>query len=164
MDTFSSKKRSAIMRRVHSRNTGPEKMVRSLLHGLGFRFRLHRKDLPGNPDIVLPKYSTVVFVHGCFWHRHAGCPRATTPAVNQDYWLPKFERTVRRDRRNVKELQRQGWHVIIVWECELRDPARLAKKMKEGIVPSLMFDSIDIPSFKMAAEPKKRYQGAKGER
>lgn len=152
------------MRLVHSRDTGPEKIVRTLLHGLGFRFRLHRKDLPGNPDIVLPKYSTVVFVHGCFWHRHAGCPRATTPAVNQEYWLPKFERTVKRDRRNVSELQRQGWHVIVVWECELRDRERLAKRLKEAIGRPRRFDSIDMPSLQMAAEPAKPYEGAKDER
>jgi len=120
--------------------------------------------LPGNPDIVLPKYSTVVFVHGCFWHRHAGCPRATTPAVNQEYWLPKFERTVKRDRRNVSELQRQGWHVIVVWECELRDRERLAKRLKEAIGRPRRFDSIDMPSLQMAAEPAKPYEGAKDER
>jgi DNA mismatch endonuclease, patch repair protein len=151
------------MRLVHSSDTGPEKVVRSLLHGLGFRFRLHRKDLPGNPDIVLPKYSTVVFVHGCFWHRHAGCPRATTPAVNQEYWLPKFERTVKRDRTNVRELQRQGWHVIIVWECELRDRERLAKRLKEAIVPPRMFDSIDLPSLQMADEPARPYESTRDE-
>lgn len=151
------------MKLVHSRDTVPEKVVRSLLHHLGFRFRLHRKDLPGNPDIVLPKYSTVVFVHGCFWHRHAGCPRATTPATNQEYWLPKFERTVKRDRRNVAELKRQGWHVIIVWECELRDRERLAKRLNETIAPPRIFDSIDLPSFQMAAEPARAYEGAKNE-
>ncbi len=164
MDTFSPEKRSAIMRLVRSTDTSPEKMVRSLLHGLGFRFRLHRKDVPGNPDIVLPKYSTVVFVHGCFWHRHVGCPRASTPAVNQDYWLPKFDRTVKRDRRNAKELQRQGWHVVVVWECELRDPDRLAKRLKKVIAASQPFDPSDMPVLQMAADPPTPYEITKGQR
>ena len=126
MDTFSPEKRSDIMRRVRSVDTVPEKAVRSLLHRLGFRFRLHRSDLPGKPDIVLPKYRTVLFVHGCFWHRHQGCPNATTPASRREYWLPKFRRTVQRDVRNKRELWRQGWSVIVVWECELRDISVLA--------------------------------------
>ena len=129
MDTFSTTKRSQIMRRVRSKDTIPEKTVRSLLHRLGFRFRLHRKDLPGKPDIVLPKHKTVVFVHGCFWHRHVGCARATTPASRKDYWLPKFQRTVWRDKANQEELRQLGWNVIVVWECELRDIARLAAKL-----------------------------------
>lgn len=121
------------MRRVRSTDTTPEKKLRSLLHRLGFRFRLHRKELPGKPDIVLPKYSTVVFVHGCFWHRHPGCRQVTTPATRQDYWLPKFRRTVERDRRNQKELHRRGWNVIVVWECELRELDKLAQRLTSDL-------------------------------
>lgn len=108
------------MRRVHSTDTTPERRVRSFLHKLGFRFRLHRKDLPGKPDIVLPGRRTVIFVHGCFWHCHRSCPRATIPASRQEYWRPKFERTIARDRENQEELRRQGWNVIVVWECETK--------------------------------------------
>ncbi len=121
MDTFPPEKRSDIMRCVHSTDTTPERKVRSLLHKLGYRFRIHRPDLPGKPDIVLPKRRTVVFVHGCFWHRHQGCPRATTPASRQEYWLPKFRRTVDRDRKNQEELRQRGWNVVVVWECETKD-------------------------------------------
>ncbi len=121
MDVFTRQQRSEIMRRVKSRDTRPEKKVRSLLHSLGFRFRLHRKDLPGHPDIVLPKHSAAIFVHGCFWHRHPGCPRATTPGTRKDYWSSKFQRNIARDARNQDDLRSIGWRVLVVWECELRD-------------------------------------------
>ncbi len=149
------------MRLVRSKDTAPEKTVRSLLHGLGFRFRLHRKDLPGNPDIVLPKYSTVIFVHGCFWHRHSGCSRATTPKANRDYWLPKFERTVKRDRENVKALRKQGWRVLIVWECELRDADRLLEKLKRAITDRGSFFQHDTFPVQMAAEAPEPYERSK---
>ena len=119
------------MRLVHSTDTAPEKKVRSLLHRLGFRFRLHRRDLPGKPDIVLPKHLAVVFVHGCFWHRHPGCPRATTPASRQEYWQPKFIRTVERDKKNQEELSQRGWTVVVVWECETKDLSNLAANLLE---------------------------------
>ena len=121
------------MRRVRGKNTAPEKAVRSLLHRLGFRFRLHRADLPGKPDVVLPRYKTVVFVHGCFWHRHVGCAHASTPASRQGYWLPKFRRTIKRDKANQEELRRLGWNVIVVWECELWDLDRLAARLPQLI-------------------------------
>ena len=105
MDTASPEKRSWIMRQVKGRDTSPEKIVRSLLHRMGYRFRLQRDDLPGKPDIVLPRFKTVVFVNGCFWHRHSGCKRATTPATNVDYWQTKFARNVARDARNQAELE-----------------------------------------------------------
>jgi DNA mismatch endonuclease (patch repair protein) len=121
------------MRRVRGKDTTPEMAVRSLLHRLGFRFRLHRKDLPGKPDIVLPKHKAAIFVHGCFWHRHAGCSRASTPATRQEYWLPKFRRTVERDKRNQDKLRRAGWNVIVVWECEIRDMDRLSMLLPNRI-------------------------------
>lgn len=152
------------MRRVRSKNTTPERKVRSLLHRLGFRFRLHLKDLPGKPDIVLPKHSSVIFVHGCFWHRHPGCPRATTPAANQDYWLPKFKKTVERDKRNQIELRRRGWRVTVVWECELRDLDRLAKRLTIAIAGSPVPYSQDVSTIQMAAEPHAAFGWRKNKR
>ena len=146
------------MRRVRSTNTTPERKVRSLLHHLGFRFRLHRKDLPGKPDIVLPKHSTVVFVHGCFWHRHTGCPHASTPATHQDYWLPKFKRTVKRDQRNQKELHLRGWNVIVIWECELREINLLAERLTRAITASQCLYAQDFPIAQMADEALESYQ------
>ncbi len=148
------------MRRVRSTNTTTEKKVRSLLHRLGFRFRLHRRDLPGKPDIVLRKYSTVVFVHGCFWHRHPGCPRTTIPATRQDYWLPKFEKTVDRDRRNLRKLHQLGWNVVVVWECELRNDEELRDKLKKAITKKRGFYHQDVSSYKMAAETKVDYRSS----
>ena len=118
MDHLTRERRSWNMSRIKSKNTTPEKRVRSALHRLGYRFRLHVKTLPGNPDIVLPKHKTVIFVHGCFWHRHSACPKAAMPSTNQEYWTRKFQQTVERDKREQGELGRLGWNVIIVWECE----------------------------------------------
>jgi len=119
VDFLSPSERSERMSRIRSSNTSPELALRRALHALGFRFRLHRKDLPGKPDIVLPRYETVVFVHGCFWHRHAGCKVATTPKSNTGFWVEKFDRNVARDSRSRELLEAQGWKVIVVWECEL---------------------------------------------
>ena len=145
------------MRRVRSTDTTPERKVRSILHKLGYRFRIHRLDLPGKPDIVLPKRRAVVFVHGCFWHRHQGCPNATTPASRQEYWLPKFRRTVDRDRKNRKELRLQGWNVIVVWECETKGSQKLATQL------SWLIDSYPsnlkplLSSSAIAAEKREDY-------
>lgn len=117
-DNVSPSERSRIMRRVQSRDTAPEKMVRKVLHAAGFRFRLHSKNLPGQPDIVLPRYKTVVFVHGCFWHWH-GCRRSRMPSSNAVYWNRKITRNVQRDAVNEAALRLVGWAVEIVWECEL---------------------------------------------
>ncbi|MBI1393667.1 MAG: DNA mismatch endonuclease Vsr [Alphaproteobacteria bacterium] len=112
--------RSRIMRAVKSSNTGPERALRRALHARGFRFRLNDASLPGAPDIVLPRWRAVIFVHGCFWHRH-DCPRgARTPATNVDYWTRKLSRNAERDRENAKALRALGWRVRIVWECELK--------------------------------------------
>ncbi|MGM8849927.1 very short patch repair endonuclease [Salinicola halophyticus] len=118
------------MKAVRQKNTGAEVLTRQLLHGLGLRFRLHHKHLPGSPDIVLPKRGTVIFVHGCYWHRHPGCKYASTPKTNQDFWLPKFERNVERDARKEKALRDTGWRVLIVWECETRDLVRLESRLR----------------------------------
>ena len=107
--------------------------MRRLLHAMGFRFRLHRKDLPGTPDVVLPRWRAVVFVHGCFWHRHPGCPKVYTPASRQDYWLPKFARNVERDRDNRAALEALGWRVVVVWECEIGDTDRLRNHLRDTL-------------------------------
>jgi DNA mismatch endonuclease (patch repair protein) len=120
-DMFDKQKRSEIMSKVHSNDTSPEIRVRKLLHRMGYRFRLHRQDLPGKPDIVLPKYKTVVFVHGCFWH---GCPvcrhAQVRPQTNTGYWNKKLDRTMARDKENIARLESLGWRVLVIWECETR--------------------------------------------
>lgn len=121
MDSLTKPERSERMSRIRGKDTKPEKIVRSWLHRQGFRFRLHRKDLPGKPDIVLPKYKTVILVHGCFWHRHPGCPISTTPKTNTKFWEEKFCKNLERDTRNRKALEALGWKVIVVWECEVKD-------------------------------------------
>jgi DNA mismatch endonuclease (patch repair protein) len=114
------------MARVGSKNTKPEMLVRRALHRLGFRFRLHRRDLPGRPDIVLPKYKTAIFVHGCFWHRHPGCRRTTIPKTREAFWLSKFEANISRDRKATEALERDGWKVLVLWECEIAASSVLA--------------------------------------
>lgn len=114
------------MSRIRSSNTSPEVALRCALHSLGLRFRLHHKDLPSKPDIVLPRYRTVVFVHGCFWHRHNGCKVSNTPKVNTEFWVAKFDRNVARDTRARELLEAQGWRVIVVWECELSSGRKAA--------------------------------------
>lgn len=111
------------MSRIKGKDTKPERKVRSWLHQHGFRFRLHKKDLPGTPDISLPKYKTVIFVHGCFWHRHAGCKFAYTPKSRIEFWDNKFRSTIERDLKKIKALEASGWRVLVVWECELADNA-----------------------------------------
>ena len=121
MDSLSKKKRSWNMSRIHGKNTKPELTVRSLLHRMGYRFRLHRNDLPGKPDIILPKYKTVIFVNGCFWHRHSKCKFAYTPKSRAKFWENKFKNTVERDKNNQKDLMKSGWNILVIWECELED-------------------------------------------
>lgn len=128
MDTFSPKERSAIMRLVKSEDTTPELAVRKLVHALGYRYRLHRRDLPGCPDLVFPARRKVVFVHGCFWHWH-GCKRSRMPKSNESYWRAKIDRNVQRDAENLKLLKGQGWRVLVVWECQIKNAKRLAKKL-----------------------------------
>ncbi|MFC1575529.1 very short patch repair endonuclease [Gemmatimonadota bacterium] len=125
--------RSEMMARVRSRDTGPEITVRQLLHSAGFRFRLHRMDLPGTPDIVLPKYRTVVFVNGCFWHGHSGCRRSSLPSTNREFWKRKIHRNKERDASVVSKLRAIGWKVVIVWECEIAEGGLLLKRLAEEL-------------------------------
>ncbi len=125
----SEEKRSWIMSRVKGRDTNPERLVRSLLHRMGYRFRVHRKDLPGTPDIVLPRYRKIIFVHGCFWHQHPGCPKSKRPASNREFWDRKFENTITRDQRNIAQLKELGWDTLIIWQCETRDRESLRIKI-----------------------------------
>jgi DNA mismatch endonuclease, patch repair protein len=119
------------MRQIKSRDMKPEVTVRRLVHALGFRFQLHRKDLPGKPDLVFPGRKAIIFVHGCFWHQHPNrkCLDARMPKSNPDYWLPKLSRNQVRDKANLKDLKAAGWRVLVVWECETKDPARLRHKL-----------------------------------
>lgn len=130
MDFVSPAVRSHIMKSVGRKHTRPELAVRTALRRLGASYRLHVKLLPGSPDIVVRSRSLVIFVHGCFWHRHAGCSRCTTPRTRASYWKEKFEANVVRDRRNSQALASLGWSVIVIWECETRDPSGLEEKLK----------------------------------
>lgn len=126
-----SEERSAIMRAVPQKNSKPEMIVRRALHHLGYRFRLHRRDLPGTPDIVLPRHRVAIFVHGCFWHRHPGCRLASTPRTRTEFWQSKFDRNVERDTMATQALQKLGWRVLVIWECETRDIARLTDMLAQ---------------------------------
>ena len=121
VDRLTTEHRSWNMSRIRGANTKPEKRVRSILHSNGYRFRLHRKTLPGKPDIVLPKYKSVILVHGCFWHRHIGCRFAYTPKSRTEFWSAKFARTVQRDKENLVALKLLGWRALVVWECQIED-------------------------------------------
>ncbi len=120
MDIWSKEKRSDVMSKIRSQNTKPEKLVRSLLFKSGFRFRIHKKDLPGKPDIVLPKYKTVIFVHGCFWHFHKDCKEGRIPNTNSKFWMEKLSKNIERDANHIINLKLLGWRVIVIWECELK--------------------------------------------
>lgn len=128
-DNLNSEQRSHAMRQVRSGDTGPEMFVRKLIHRLGFRFRLDTKHLPGKPDLIFPKYRVAIFVHGCFWHRHYACVRATVPKTNESYWTGKFDRNVKRDRAVAASLKSIGWKVLTIWECEIRQPLRLKRRI-----------------------------------
>lgn len=133
-DTISSTHRSWNMSRIRGRDTGPEVKLRSLLHRAGYRFRLHDRSLPGSPDIVLPKHRTVVFMHGCYWHRHEGCQNATTPSTRREFWQAKFDGNVARDSANRESLSELGWRAIVIWECELKkDPAGVLASISRAL-------------------------------
>ncbi|MFA6970695.1 MAG: very short patch repair endonuclease [Gallionella sp.] len=131
MDTVTIERRSAIMRLVRSKDTGVELKVRSLVYGMGYRYRLHSKDLPGKPDLVFAGRKKVIFVNGCFWHGHKLCKRARIPDANREYWVAKIARNAQRDQEHLIALRTLGWRSLVIWECELRDAAALLVKMKE---------------------------------
>jgi DNA mismatch endonuclease (patch repair protein) len=133
-DHLTPEKRSWNMSLIRSRDTEPEKAVRSVLHRLGYRFRLHSKNLPGNPDIVLPKYKTSIFVHGCFWHQHENCRRANIPKSNTSYWAPKLKRNKEKDVKHQEALSSMGWKVVTVWECMIKDLEYLEDYLKVNII------------------------------
>jgi len=133
MDTINNERRSWNMSRIQGKNTKPEMQIRSLLHQMGYRFRLHAKGLSGIPDIVLPKYKTAIFVHGCFWHRHKGCKYAYIPKSRQEFWQEKFRKNVENDNKVLKELKLSGWRTLIIWECDLLD----LEKVKRILIDTL---------------------------
>ena len=124
-----------MMRGIRGKNTQPELAVRRIAHGLGYRFRLHRRDLPGCPDLVFPRMRKVVFVHGCYWHRHEGCRFSTMPSSNVAFWATKFARNVERDAMIMKKLRNEGWEPLVIWECETSDPDRLAAQISAHLGP-----------------------------
>lgn len=129
-DIYSRDKRSQIMARVRASGTRPELVVRQVAHRLGYRFRLHRKDLPGRPDLVFPRHRKVVLVHGCFWHGHENCRKARRPGSNAAFWDAKLARNIERDRQTLTALTCSGWRVLTVWECETRRPEQLAERLR----------------------------------
>lgn len=131
-DKISAERRSANMRAIRSKDMKPEVAVRSLAHAMGYRFRLHRKDLPGKPDLVFPRHRAVVFVHGCFWHQHPSpsCKDARLPKSNADYWMPKLERNQERDAEHETALKAKGWRVLVIWECQTKDKSALRQTLQ----------------------------------
>lgn len=133
MDIWSKEKRSEVMSKIRSKNTKPEIYLRSWLHCQGFRFRIHRKDLPGKPDIVLPKFRSVIFVHGCFWHYHTACNEGRIPDTNSNFWQTKLSKNIERDLKHQAALQALDWRVIVIWECELEGKARRMETLENLI-------------------------------
>ena len=128
-DIVTPEQRSRMMSRVKGKNTKPEMIVRSLCHQMGLRFRLHRRDLPGTPDLVFPKYNLCIFVHGCFWHRHIGCKYASMPKSRENFWLVKFDTNINRDYQNTNKLKLLDWRVEVIWECETKDTNQVKEKI-----------------------------------
>jgi DNA mismatch endonuclease (patch repair protein) len=129
-DVFVTAKRSEIMSRIGGKDSAPELRVRRILHAMGYRYRLHPSDLPGRPDIVLPRHRKIILVHGCFWHCHRGCPRATIPSTNVVFWKKKLSANVARDKRVERALRKLGWDVLTLWQCELRDASEIERRLR----------------------------------
>jgi DNA mismatch endonuclease, patch repair protein len=130
MDRLTPELRSRNMRRIGSKSTKPEMLVRRLVHALGYRYRLHVKDLPGKPDLVFHRREKVIFVHGCFWHQHKECREGRVPGSRKSYWEPKLTRNLERDREHLRALKRLGWRALVLWECQLGNPAELERKIR----------------------------------
>lgn len=133
VDAVISSSVSNVMRSIRSRGTKPELAVRRLLHRMGYRFRLHRRDLPGTPDIVLPRHKLAIFVHGCFWHQHSGCRHGRVPKPRREYWLPKLSRTQERDAVALTDLEALGWRSLVIWECAVKDDDALRRALLEKL-------------------------------
>jgi DNA mismatch endonuclease (patch repair protein) len=138
MDTISAERRSANMRRIKSQDTTPEMVVRRLVHGMGYRFRLHVASLPGKPDLVLPRLASIIEVRGCFWHQHSGCIDTHIPESHTAYWAPKLARNKQRDQKNGRALRALGWRLCVVWECETKDKSKLAMRLAKFLSGSLV--------------------------
>ena len=134
MDVFDSKKRSLIMAAVGNMDTGPEILVRSIVHRMGLRFRKNVCSLPGRPDIVLPKHKKIIFVHGCFWHGHTNCKRAARPSSNKTFWEKKLNFNIQRDSENLKKLKKLGWNVTVIWQCQIRNRNALIRKLEQFLL------------------------------
>jgi DNA mismatch endonuclease, patch repair protein len=132
-DRISAECRSANMRAVRAKNTKPELIVRRLVHGMGYRYRLHDRDLPGTPDLVFRSRRKVIFVHGCFWHQHKGCARASEPRSNVRFWRPKLARNAKRDAEQLRRLTTAGWTVLVIWECETKDGRDLVSRLRRFV-------------------------------
>jgi len=130
VDVHNKQQRSYNMSQIRCKNTKPEIIVRSLVHRMGYRFALHRKDLPGHPDMVLTRHSKIIFVHGCFWHMHKCRYGGVKPSTNVKFWRTKREGNAARDRRNLRKLRKDGWKVLVVWECQTRNPAKLTERIR----------------------------------
>lgn len=133
VDVVDSKRRSEIMASIQSKGMKPEVIVRRLTHAMGYRYRLHRKDLPGKPDLVFPGKSKIIFVHGCFWHHHkaSSCKIARVPKSNQEYWIPKLRKNVQRDEEQIRELKKSGWDVLVIWECEVKEGLKIESSIRD---------------------------------
>lgn len=132
-DPLTARQRSELMSRIRSKDTKPEMVVRRLVHGMGYRYRLHAKELPGRPDLVFRPRRKAIFVHGCFWHRHVGCPANRLPTTRREFWRDKLDSNARRDRRNEAALEEMGWRSLVIWECETKDLDRVAETVRRFI-------------------------------
>lgn len=159
MDHLTKKQRSENMRKVRSEDSKPEVILRSLLHRLGFRFRVNVKHMPGKPDVVLHKYKTTIFVHGCFWHGHEKCKRATIPSTNRTFWVNKLRKNKKNDERKVMEIIRMGWHPLVVWECEImRNPHAVTQKIVKFLTGNTCSHSLpDKRQIISIAEKRRKY-------
>lgn len=160
VDIVSPEKRSAMMAAVRTKNTRPELIVRRILHREGLRYRLHRSDLPGAPDLVFPKRRTVIFVHGCFWHGHDGCRYATVPKTRREFWIAKIDANRARDARAVEALRKDGWNVIVVWECETRRPDELRQGLLARLRQSRARSELPVSDWLMQRIPGRRITGS----
>jgi DNA mismatch endonuclease (patch repair protein) len=157
VDRLTPAQRSANMRAVRSNNTAPELLARRAAHSIGLRFRLHQRDLPGSPDLVFPRYRTVVFVHGCFWHGHPNCPRASLPKSNAVFWHEKVGRNRQRDRRARAALKKLGWKVVILWQCQIKTQDAAIEKLSSAL--QVKAPTRKSPRRAKTSRPKRRAKG-----